>query len=234
MPSCSFFTPSRFRAYSYCVFFNVARIYIGKKVLLIFFLSSQCLGKCHPAGMFPRAAHGREEDGYARLPSLCPASLDGLFGLCVPWVPRPCSPALPHAAGEARPAQPHGSARSCHATAGHKGSRGRREAAGAWRGTSCSLSRSCCKGSWFRVPLAVPVASSTSSSGQSYKKRWESQPCGVSSFKLVFNSVPKQFTFPEHQNPQSDTGRGRASPVDPSGSRSPCPARLAVPSHGGP
>lgn len=174
--------------------------------------------------------------GWARVGALIPRShpcaqppRTSCLGRGSPRRPISAPQTLPHGPREMGPALPHGSTSSCPGAAERNGSGGRREGADACRGISCLWSRSCCRGSRFRVLLAVPVASSTSSSGQSYKKCWKSQPCGVSSFKLVFNSVPKQFNFPKHQSPQSNTGRGRASPMNPGGSCAPLPC----PTHGG-
>lgn len=203
---------------------------LRKKCLFFSFLNA--LGnviqqECSQELLVAKGRMGSSRGLHAQLPSLCPASRDRLFGLCLPGGPIPGPQTLPRALREVGPARPHGSTSSCPTAAGHNSSGGRKEGAEAWRGTSCSRSHSCCRGSRFRVLLAVPVASSTSSSGQSYKKCWKSQPCGVSSFKLAFNSVPMQFTFPEHQSPQSDTGRSRASPTNPTGSCAPlpCPPR---------
>lgn len=202
---------------------------LGKKCLFISFLNA--LGnviqqECSQELLVAERRMGSSSGPHSQLPSLCPAPRDRLFGLWLPQAPHPHSPnSAPQSRGSgASPApwQHQLLPRGCWV-------RGRREGADAWRGTSCLWSRSCCRGSRFHVLLAVPVASSTSSSGQSYKKCWKSQPYGVSSFKLVFNSVPKQFTFPEHQSPQSDTGKGRASPANPGCFHAP----LSCPTHRG-
>lgn len=127
MASCSSFTPSHFRAYSYClIFFNIVRIYIGKKAP--FFLIFSMPWEMSSSRNVPKSCSW-PRGGWARAGALCPApiSAPSLPGLARWAVPPLGDPSVPWGAG---PAQPCGSTSSGSATAGHSSSGGRREQKG--------------------------------------------------------------------------------------------------------
>lgn len=76
-------------------------------------------------------------------------------------------------------------------------SRGRREGQAAHKATPAAETLGFMSSWLCQWPLPLPALDGA------YKKCWKSQPCDVSSFKLLFNSIPKSFIFPKHQSPPS-------------------------------
>lgn len=161
MLNCSFFTPSRSRAYNYCVGFLMLQEFIlGKKCF--FFLYA--LGNVIQQECSQEPIMAERRMGLSR-------------GCMSSYHPCPSLPGLAHRA-VAPLGAPSVLLKLCPMVLGDisSSSRGRREGADAGRRTSCSQSHSCCRGSWFHVLSAVPVASSTSSSGWSLQEMLEVPP----------------------------------------------------------